>query len=142
VEDIIYDSAVPEKSLPSNEEKSKNAPNGKGPATTDAPKKNKATNENAKAPGSASKKRKTPTKTKNSEQKHSAKKKKTSVGKSRASSSASIGNGKKESPIKKDACAGMKNLMAQFVVKKSPVKVKTTAGSPKDAKNTSSSSSQ
>jgi len=144
VEDIIYDSAVPEKIVPTNEEKSKTSPKRKVPATTPAPKTKKAKKESTKAPGSASKKRKTPIKTKNSEQqKNSAKKKKkASVGKSKpASTSASIGNGKKESPKKKDASAGMKNLMAQFVVKKSPVKVKTTVGSPKDAKNTTSSSS-
>jgi hypothetical protein len=144
VEDIIYDSAVPEKNVLSNEVKLKSSPKGKVPATTPTQKKKKAKKENTKAPGSASKKRKTPIKTKNSEQqKNSAKKKKkASVGKSKpASTSASTGNGKKESPKKKDASAGMKNLMAQFVVKKSPVKVKTTAGSPKDAKNTTSSSS-
>jgi hypothetical protein len=150
VEDIVYDSAVVEKVIPTSEEqKSKKSPTGENDSTTPAKKKSKAKEKKTKgpgsaskkrkpaannktSPGSASKKRKPAANNKNTEQKQSAKK--TAKGEE---SEASRGKVKKESPKKKeDPNAGMKSLMAQFV-KRSPVK--TAPSASKDANASSSS---
>lgn len=135
VEDIVYDSSVPEKVLPNSEKnKSKNSPKGKGKSTNTA-KKKKASSKKTKAPASASKKRKSPTKTKPDPK--SKPKKKVAVTKIDSLGTVTNKKAKKESPKKKeDVSAGMKNMMAQFV-KKSPVKA--TVGSQNVAKTTSSS---
>ena len=61
-------------------------------------------------------------------------KKNTNDEKNKEPSLDSRGDGKNDSPKKKDVCAGMKNLMAQFV-KRSPIN--TTSCSPKDASSSS-----
>mmetsp|Transcript_22975 Transcript_22975/g.51247 ORF Transcript_22975/g.51247 Transcript_22975/m.51247 type:complete len:144 (-) Transcript_22975:328-759(-) len=140
VEDIAYDASVPEKpASPGEGQKPKAVSRGKDDTTT--PKsKTKSNDGKAKKPsGSASKKRKTTTNEKSSPKRTSnAKKKKTNDGDGKASesssSSSSRSNGKKDNP-KKDACAGMKNLMAQFV-KRSPAKQETPVS--KDPENPSS----
>ena len=139
MEDIIYDSSVPEKPSSTDELKSKKAPEG----STNATKSKKANGENKKVSGKPSKKRKS-TKKANPEQKNGAKKMKKDAKSNKSSpSSKSKSDGekespkKKETPKKKDACAGMKSIMAQFV-KRSPVK--TAASSSKDPKHQSSSS--
>ena len=136
MEDIIYENAIPEKLVSSStgENKSKKVSKGED-RPTKATKKNKVNDGKAKASGSASRKRKV-TKEETPEQTNSAKKNKVNDGKVKASGSSSRGYGKKDSPKKKDACAGMKNFMSQFV-KKLPVD--STASTPNDAKTSSSS---
>lgn len=128
VEDIIYDSSIPDKLLPSCEEhKSRNVSNEKDRS---AFVKSKLNDEGTKSSKSVLKKT---TSKQTSEQKYVVKKK---TDKNRmASSSASQGNMKKESPKKNDASASMKNLMAQFVKTSS---VETTTCSPNDASSSSS----
>ena len=116
----------------SGDQKSKKVSKAKS-QSPDASKTIKAKDGKAEASGSASKKRKTKEKTQ--EQTNAAKKKKESTSEGR-------GSMKGDSTKNKDACEGMKNLMAQFV-KRSPLKTKpskTIASSTKDA--TPSSSSQ
>ena len=125
VEDIIYDSSVPENS--------KNSPKGKDHSTVATKTKNE-NGENKKAPGKPSKKRKTTKKVK-TEQERGAKKKKNDV-KKKTSSPTSKCDEKKKSPKKSDACAGMKNIMAQFV-KRSPVKSATSSSKDPDPSSSS-----
>ncbi|VEU33534.1 unnamed protein product [Pseudo-nitzschia multistriata] len=133
VEDIVYEDDVQEKPVGSSgDQKSKKVSKAKS-QSPDASKTIKAKDGKAEASGSASKKRKTKEKTQ--EQTNAAKKKKESTSEGR-------GSMKGDSTKNKDACEGMKNLMAQFV-KRSPLKTKpskTIASSTKDA--TPSSSSQ
>jgi len=134
VEDIVYDSTVPEKvSTPGEGSKPKDDPKGKEHSAR-ASKKNKANGANSQASGAVTKKRKTTAKT-GSGQKSTDKKK--ADEKNKSLNSVSKSNGEKVSP-KKDVCAGMKNLMAQFI-KRSPVNA--TSRSSKDVNSSSSSSS-
>jgi len=123
VEDIVYEDDVPEKSVAATgDKKSKKVSKGNlpSPKTTEQ-------DVQAEASGSASKKRKANEDKETPEQTNAAKKKKPNEGR---------GSGKKESPNKKDACAGMKNLMAQFV-KRSPAKA--TMNSPNGGDSSSKS---
>eukprot|EP00536_Pseudo-nitzschia_multiseries_P009154 jgi/Psemu1/306340/fgenesh1_kg.250_\ len=123
-EDISYDDTVPEKPVPSSADK-------KSKKDVQSPNTNTTTNQGVKvgveATESASKKRKaTNDKTKTPE------KQTTSPAKKKKAGNEGRGSGKKESPKKTDVCAGMKNVMAQFV-KRSPAKTTCTASSPNDA---------
>lgn len=132
VDDILYDSSIPDKLLPSCEDhKSKNALNEKDRSTL---LKNKLNDESTKSSKSASKKRKTMEK--HTPEQKNAVKKKTSDKNIIATSSASQSNVKKESPKKNDESASMKNLMAQFVKRSS---VKNSTSSPNNASSSSSS---
>ena len=133
MEEIIYDSTVQEKVLaPGDDPKPRNGRNGNDPSPRRS-KKSKANGEQTNLSGGATKKRKTTAKS-NSGQK-TAEKKRSVDGKNKSISSDSKSNEVKTTP-KKDVCAGMKSLMAQFV-KRSPAN--STPRSSKDANGSASS---
>mmetsp|Transcript_20987 Transcript_20987/g.42662 ORF Transcript_20987/g.42662 Transcript_20987/m.42662 type:complete len:363 (-) Transcript_20987:92-1180(-) len=129
VQDIVYEENILEKSVSSGgDQKSKKISRGKD-QSPNATKNSKANDEKAETPGSGSKKRKV-AKAKTPELTNSAKKKKLNEGR---------GSGKKDNPKNKDACPGMKSVMAQFV-KRTPAK--TTASSAKGATSSSTEPSR